>query len=306
MRGVSRRTFVVGSAAAAVGATLLRPKRVLGANERVVLGLVGAGGRGSQVALDFAGRSDAEIGCVCDLHEDRLGAACKRLGERQGRPPASERELARMLDRRDLDAVIVATPDHWHAKASIDALEAGKDVYCEKPMVHAVDEGHTVIEAEKKTGRIFQVGSQYVSSLVYQKARDLFRAGAIGELNMVEAWLDRNSSLGAWQYSIPPDASPKTIDWDRFLGKAPKRPLAVLKAIISMGCSGVPAQRLADALWPDREGDHAMGALEVALRRLRELLRDPDAVVVGEGRVSLNRELVWCDVEAFEELVGDA
>src|SRR5262249_30500671 len=88
MRGVSRRTFVIGSATAAIGATSLRPGRVLGANERVVLGLVGAGGRGSQVALDFAGRDDVEIGCVCDLYEDRLGAACKRLDDKQGRPPA--------------------------------------------------------------------------------------------------------------------------------------------------------------------------------------------------------------------------
>ncbi|HEV7502514.1 MAG TPA: gfo/Idh/MocA family oxidoreductase, partial [Vicinamibacteria bacterium] len=101
---------------------------------------------------------------------------------------------------------------------------AGKDVYVEKPMVHDVLEGLDVVEAQRKTGRILQVGSQRVSNVVYHKAKQLLADGAIGELNMVEAWWNRNSSIGAWQYTIPPDASPETVDWERFLGPAPHRP----------------------------------------------------------------------------------
>ena len=92
-------------------------------------------------------------------------------------------------------------------------MEAGKDVYCEKPMVQRIEDGRKVVEAQERTGRIFQVGSQYVTSQVYQKARDLIASGAIGRLNMVESWLDRNTALGAWQYSLPPDASPANMDW---------------------------------------------------------------------------------------------
>jgi predicted dehydrogenase len=109
-------------------------------------------------------------------------------------------------------------------RISNDAMNAGKDVYCEKPMVQQLEQGKHVIDTAHKTGRIFQVGSQRVSSVVYKKAKDLLASGAIGELNMIEAWWDRSSAIGAWQYSIPPDASPETVDWDRYLGDAPKRP----------------------------------------------------------------------------------
>jgi len=129
-----------------------------------------------------------------------------------------------VLAKPEIDAIIIGTPDHWHSRITIDALNAGKDVYCEKPMVHALEEGPKVIEAQQRTGHILQIGSQYASSVIYQKAQDLLAQKAIGELNSVEAWLDRNTAIGAWQYSIPPDATPERIDWDRFLGNAPKVP----------------------------------------------------------------------------------
>ena len=189
------------------------------ANQKIRLGLIGAGGMGSgdtQYALSLP---DVELTAVADIYSGRL----ERAKQRWGASLFTTRDYREVLARKDVDAVIVATPDHWHSRITIEALEAGKDVYCEKPMVHRVGEGLKVVEAQKRTGRILQIGSQYVSSLVFEKARQLLAEGAIGELNMVEAWLDRNTALGAWQYSLPTDASPSTVDWDRFLGHAPKR-----------------------------------------------------------------------------------
>jgi predicted dehydrogenase len=118
--------------------------------------------------------------------------------------------------------VIVATPDHWHEQVAVDAMKAGKDVYCEKPMIHLYSDGPEMIEAAHSTGRILQIGSQRVSSVIYIKAKELLAAGAIGQLNMVTAWWDRNSSLGAFNSTLPLDASTETCDWPRFLGTAPK------------------------------------------------------------------------------------
>jgi len=120
--------------------------------------------------------------------------------------------------------VIIGTPDHWHKQAAVDAMKAGKDVYCEKPMVHLYSDGPEMIEAARANKRILQIGSQRVSSIIYAKAKELLAAGAIGQLNLVTARWDRNSSVGAWNYTVPPDASTETCDWPRFLGTAPKIP----------------------------------------------------------------------------------
>ena len=192
--------------------------RKLAANDTIRLGVIGTGIIGFyniKAALTVPG---VELAAVCDLYDGRLTRAREVFGE----GIAATRDYREVLARDDIDVVLVATPDHWHDVISIDAMKAGKAVYCEKPMVQEVAEGHRVIQAEKQYRAKFQVGSQGVSSIVMKKAQDLYRAGEIGDLILVEAVNDRHSSLGAWQYSIPPDASPETVDFDTFLGDTPK------------------------------------------------------------------------------------
>ncbi|HVT94465.1 MAG TPA: Gfo/Idh/MocA family oxidoreductase [Bryobacteraceae bacterium] len=189
-------------------------------NGNIQLALIGAGGMGQGDAAGFLSLGGIKLVAVSDIYDGRLEGA----KEKWGSDLFATRDYREVLARPDVDAVVIATPDHWHSRITIDALHAGKDVYCEKPMVHSIGEGKQVIEAQEKSGKILQIGSQYASSLAYQKARDLLAQGAIGELNSVEAWLNRNTAIGAWQYSIPPDAAPERIDWDRFLGSAPKHP----------------------------------------------------------------------------------
>jgi predicted dehydrogenase len=196
------------------------PETRISPNDRIRVALIGAGGMGCEDAKASQQVPGVELVAVSDIYDGRLTHA----QEAWGKQIFTTRDYREILARPDVDAVIIATPDHWHSTIAVDAMKAGKDVYCEKPMVQHVGDGREVVETQKKTGRIMQVGSQRVSSIVYKKAQELFRAGAIGELNMVEAWWDRNSAIGAWEYSIPPDATPQNIDWNRFLGRAPKVP----------------------------------------------------------------------------------
>jgi predicted dehydrogenase len=226
----TRRQFL-GMAGVAAGATSLLarpaeaaptqgPPRPVSPNDRIRIALLGGGGMGqgdTETALAVPG---VELVAVADVYDGRFEECRKRFGK----DVQTTRDYREILARSDVDAVIVASPDHWHMKMSVDAMEAGKDVYCEKPMMHAVDEGVRMLEAEKRTGRILQVGSQGVSSIVYAKARELFQSGALGQVNLIEGWTNRNSVMGALHWPIPKDASPQTVDWDRFLGSAPKRP----------------------------------------------------------------------------------
>jgi predicted dehydrogenase len=213
----TRRSFIIGAGTALPLAAQIRAKSP---NDRVQIALIGAGGMGSEDANSSLAQDGVTMVAASDIYEGRL----VRAKERWGNQVFTSRDYREVLARPDVDAVIIGTPDHWHAQIAVDAMNAGKDVYVEKPMVQKIEDGRRVIETQKKTGRILQVGSQRVSSIVYQKAKDLLKSGAIGQVNLIEAWWDRNSAIGAWQYSIPPDASPATVDWDRFLGSAPKVP----------------------------------------------------------------------------------
>lgn len=190
------------------------------ANDHIQIALIGAGGQGmfdTKRAVEVPG---VKLVAVADCYDGRL----VRSKELWGDDLFTTRDYNEILARKDIDAVIVGTPDHWHKQASVDAMKAGKDVYCEKPMIHLYSDGPEMIETARSTKRILQVGSQRVSSIIYAKARELLASGAIGQLNMVTARWDRNSAMGAWSYTVPPDASPETCDWPRFLGTAPRIP----------------------------------------------------------------------------------
>ncbi len=205
--------------------TLLRPQQTepekpVAANDHIQIALIGAGGQGqydTKVAVTVPG---VKLVAAADCYDGRL----EHSRELWGPDILTTRDYREILDRKDIDAVIIGTPDHWHKQASIDAMKAGKDVYCEKPMIHVYSDGPAMIETARETKRILQIGSQRVSNIVYAKAKELLAAGAIGQLNMVTAFWDRNSFIGAWNYTVPPDASPETCDWPRFLGTAPKIP----------------------------------------------------------------------------------
>lgn len=226
---MNRRNFLQSTTTAsalALGEAALAqdtPKRA--ANDRIQIGCIGFGIMGQGDVRTEVGLPGVELVGVADVYDGRLTLARERYGDQV----FTTRDYRELLARPGLDAVIVATPDHWHARIASDALKAGKDVYCQKPMVKKIEDGHTVIAAQKNSRQILQVGSQRVSSVLYAKAKQLIRSGSIGEVHLIEAFWDRNSALGAWQYSIPPDASPQTVDWDRFLGTAPKRPFEPIR-----------------------------------------------------------------------------
>ena len=216
----TRRHFLQATSAAGLAVSTSAAQQKFSSNDRIQIATIGIGGMGTGDTRSALAAPGVELVAVADVYEGRL----LRAQESFGKQLFTTRDYREVLARPEIDAVIIATPDHWHSQITIDAMKAGKDVYCEKPMVQRIEDGQAVVEAQQKTGRILQVGSQRVSSIVYKKAQDLLKSGAIGELNMVEAWWDRNSAIGAWQYSIPPDATPQNIDWDRFLGRAPKTP----------------------------------------------------------------------------------
>jgi len=195
-------------------------KKRYAANDNINIALIGAGGMGTSDTTTALKVPGVKVVAVCDLYDGRLNDAKKKWGN----DLFTTKHYKDILNRKDIDAVIIGTPDHWHKQISIDAMAAGKHVYCEKPMVHSVDEGPAVIAAQKKYGKIFQVGSQGLSSLGNEKARELLKEGAIGKLNYAEGFWARRAPVEVWQYPIPDDASETTVDWDTFVSNTTKRP----------------------------------------------------------------------------------
>jgi predicted dehydrogenase len=191
---------------------ILQAQKRISSNDKIRIATIGMGIMGyndTRAALTCPGVE--LVGC-CDLYQGRLQHAKEVFGANI----FTTSDYHEILDRKDIDAVIIATSDNWHSTIAIEAMHKGKAVYSEKPMVHYISEGLNEIKAQQETKAIFQVGSQRVSSLAFLKAKELYQAGAIGQINSVEASFNRQDAQGAWQYTIPLDASTQTINWDRF------------------------------------------------------------------------------------------
>jgi len=223
---VTRREFLKMSAVGAAALGFLgstAPPSALGANERINIGVIGCGGMGTAhlrelVDWSKSGKENVAVIAVCDIYEPRKERARDISGAKVFH------EYRDLLQMPDLDAVLIATPDHWHAQMTIDAMEAGKDVYCEKPMTRYWYEAKEVAQVQARTGRVVQIGAQGTSSDLRWQANRLIREGALGKLLWSQAAYCRNSREGEWNWDIDPQASPSNLDWDRFLGPAPKRP----------------------------------------------------------------------------------
>ena len=225
---LTRRAFVrlgTGTVAAGIAAktTLLQPADLFALDSpggTVRYASIGMGVRGCDVLKAALQVPGGECVAISDLYEGRLRAG----REIAGKDIPVTKNYKEILDRKDVDAVIIAIPDHLHRRVVEEACAAGKDVYCEKPMSHTLDDGFAMVVAARKNNRVMQVGSQRVSSITCAKAREIYTSGKLGEVFAIEAHSDRNSPGGAWVYPIPPDASETTIDWNGFIQDAPKRP----------------------------------------------------------------------------------
>jgi len=233
MSFVTRRQFIRQSAAGATALGLfLNGKRVqleaaplpkpASPNDRVNVGFIGYGIRGCYLMENVKQTGQANLVAVADCYQGHLDRAKERT---DGTIETYFAQYKKLLDRKDLDAVVIATPDHWHTPIVLDAVAAGKDVYIEKPMTYCIEEGPKIIEAAKRTNRMVQAGSQWVSAPMHIKAKEIVQSGKIGKVTKVIAFYNRNSSTGAWNYPIPPDLkNGVNFNWEEWLGPAPKRP----------------------------------------------------------------------------------
>ncbi len=214
---IDRRTFLKTSAgAAALGTFICGPRRSLArlsANEKTVVAIIGCGGMGNHHLSNLLKRNDVAVAAVCDVYAPRYIEAVKAVGGNC----KGYQDYRRVLDRKDIDAIWVTTPDHWHALIAIHGCQAWKDVYVEKPLTTAIYEGRKIVEAARRYGRVVQVGIQQRSMEVYWKALDIVRSGKLGQITTTRAWIGPN-----WKSDYEtPGAPPEGLDWDLWLGPAP-------------------------------------------------------------------------------------
>ncbi len=224
MKELSRRNLLrqSGTLATAMAlAGLPRTSRAAGANDRIVLGMIGPGGHGSGLLASFVAQKDVDVAYVCDPDANHMNQAARVVEQAAGKAPKAVADLRRVLDDRDVDAVVVATPDHWHAPATILACEAGKHVYVEKPCSHNIREGRLMVEAARRYQRVVQVGTQSRSAGYIIRAMQLLREGAIGDILMAKAW---NSQLRRDIGKVKPTEPPSHLDFDLWVGPAPMVP----------------------------------------------------------------------------------
>ncbi|HOE10995.1 MAG TPA: Gfo/Idh/MocA family oxidoreductase [bacterium] len=222
---ITRRSFLnragKGMAGALASACLTRPSRPQAGtapNDRITLGFIGLGGQGNYHFRKFLDNSEAQILAVCDVFQEHREKARRRANEKYGNQNcASYNDFRELLDRDDIDAVVIATPDHWHTRIAVSACEAGKDIYCEKPLTLTIGEGKALVKAVRRYNRIFQVGSQQRSDWRFRFTCELVRSGRIGRVHTVKVFLPNGSAGGEAPDSDPPDG----FDWNMYLGPAP-------------------------------------------------------------------------------------
>ncbi len=215
---ITRRTFVKTGAAIAAGAALAS-SRAYGANERVRLGFIGVGNRGGQLIDATLPHSDAEIAALCDVYEPHL----KKAAEKISGTVTLHKDYHEILQNKEIDAVVVATPDHWHAIHTVDACEAGKHVYVEKPLSLTIHEGRRMVEAARRNNRVVQVGTQRRSAKIYKEMADFVRGGGIGKVTVCRSY--RITNMAPTGMGKAADAEPPAgLDWDLWLGPAAFRP----------------------------------------------------------------------------------
>ena len=221
MKSLNRREFMKGTVGAAASLTLLSQPRARAAGEKVIIGVMGLGGRGTYLAEKFAQRPDVEIAYLSDPDTRCFARAREAVEEAQDSKPKMVQDFRKILDDKSVDALINATPDHWHGLGTIMACQAGKDVYVEKPMAHNIWEGRKMIEAADKYKRVIQVGMQSRTAPYTRKAKEYIQSGKMGDIYLVRVF---NMMQHSKQTKVPDQPVPEGFDYDLWCGPAPKLP----------------------------------------------------------------------------------